>query len=57
MRNPLPVPSTSFVGREQELVQLKQLLFGGRLLTLTRPGGSGKTRLAISARCRRSRLL
>ena len=47
MRSPLPRPLTSFVGREQELVQLKQLLFGGRLLTLTGPGGSGKTRLAI----------
>jgi predicted ATPase len=47
MRSPLPLPLTSFVGREQELVQLEQLLLGGRLLTLTGPGGIGKTRLAI----------
>jgi non-specific serine/threonine protein kinase len=44
----LPVQLTSFVGRERELAELKPLLFGSRLLTLTGPGGSGKTRLALS---------
>jgi RecA/RadA recombinase len=43
----LPRPSTSFVGRETELVQARGLLAGMRLLTLAGPGGSGKTRLAI----------
>jgi predicted ATPase/DNA-binding CsgD family transcriptional regulator len=43
----LPRPSTSFVGRESELAQARQLLLGTRLLTLTGPGGCGKTRLAI----------
>jgi predicted ATPase/DNA-binding CsgD family transcriptional regulator len=47
VRSPLPLPLTSFVGRDHELEQLEQLLFGGRLLTLTGAGGSGKTRLAI----------
>lgn len=38
---------TSFVGRERELAEAQSLLAGSRLLTLTGPGGSGKTRLAI----------
>ncbi len=47
----LPVPASSFVGRERELVEVASLLRsgGGRLVTLTGPGGSGKTRLAIAA--------
>jgi non-specific serine/threonine protein kinase len=44
----LPIQLTSFVGRERELAELKPLLLGSRLLTLTGPGGSGKTRLALS---------
>ncbi|WP_234027898.1 ATP-binding protein [Pseudonocardia dioxanivorans] len=43
----LPRPSTSFVGREGELARARALLLGTRLLTLTGPGGCGKTRMAI----------
>ena len=46
----LPVPPSSFVGRERELADVLARVEGGaRLLTLTGPGGSGKTRLAIEA--------
>ena len=44
----LPRPRTSFVGREYEIAQARGLLRGNRLLTLTGPGGCGKTRLAIA---------
>ena len=43
----LPVPRTSFVGRQYELPKVKQTLAMTRLLTLTGAGGSGKTRLAL----------
>ena len=43
----LPVQPTPLVGRERELEQLLGLLDSNRLLTLTGPGGSGKTRLAM----------
>jgi predicted ATPase/DNA-binding SARP family transcriptional activator/DNA-binding CsgD family transcriptional regulator len=43
----LPVPRTSFVGREQEMVEVKRMLAMTRVLTLTGAGGSGKTRLAL----------
>src|SRR5215218_7586822 len=44
-----PVPLTSFVGRERELAAMVDLLSqpGIRLVTLTGPGGAGKTRLAL----------
>jgi predicted ATPase/DNA-binding SARP family transcriptional activator len=42
----LPAPATSFVGREQDLAQVRTLLTGARLVTLVGPGGVGKTRLA-----------
>jgi len=43
----LPIPPTSFVGREQEMERVKQLLGRNRSLTLLGTGGTGKTRLAI----------
>jgi predicted ATPase/class 3 adenylate cyclase len=48
-RTNLPVPATPFLGREQELAQVLDLLEDARLLTLTGPGGTGKTRLALQA--------
>ena len=44
----LPVLLTTFIGREEELAQARRLLDNGaRLLTLTGPGGTGKTRLSV----------
>jgi predicted ATPase/DNA-binding CsgD family transcriptional regulator len=48
----LPRPRTSFVGRESELAQARHLLGHNRLLTLTGPGGCGKTRLSIALAAR-----
>ncbi len=46
----LPRPASSFVGREREIREIAALLTdGARLLTLTGPGGTGKTRLSIEA--------
>ena len=45
----LPAGLTSFVGRDNELTQVAGLLGAHRLLTLTGPGGAGKTRLAVEA--------
>jgi predicted ATPase/class 3 adenylate cyclase len=46
----LPVPATEFLGRDRELTDVVEKLRDGvRLLTLTGPGGTGKTRLALQA--------
>ncbi len=45
----LPVRLTPLVGRQRELRDVVDSLSGGRLLTLTGPGGIGKTRLALAA--------
>ena len=53
-RTNVPAPLTSFVGRETEIGQVSELLADARLVTLTGPGGIGKSRLAIEV-CRRER--
>jgi predicted ATPase/class 3 adenylate cyclase len=45
--NNLPTQLTSFVGRERELEEAGRLLETSRLVTLTGPGGTGKTRLSL----------
>ena len=45
--NNLPTQLTTFVGRERELAEASALLLGTRLLSLTGPGGTGKTRLSL----------
>ncbi|MEO3820323.1 BTAD domain-containing putative transcriptional regulator [Plantactinospora sp. B24E8] len=45
----LPTPLTSFVGRAPEIRRVGALLTDARLVTLTGPGGAGKTRLAIES--------
>jgi predicted ATPase/class 3 adenylate cyclase/DNA-binding CsgD family transcriptional regulator len=47
MSHNLPIQLTSFVGREAEMAEVRQILEDSRLVTLTGAGGSGKTRLAI----------
>jgi predicted ATPase/DNA-binding XRE family transcriptional regulator len=43
----LPAELTSFIGRSRELAMIAAMLAEARLLTLTGPGGTGKTRLAL----------
>ncbi|HMS32447.1 MAG TPA: tetratricopeptide repeat protein [Ignavibacteria bacterium] len=45
--NNLPVQLTSFIGREKDISAIKEILKSTRLLTLTGPGGTGKTRLSL----------
>ena len=45
----LPTALTTFVGRERALQEIKELMAQSRLVTLTGPGGTGKTRLALRA--------
>jgi len=45
--NNLPIQLSSFIGREHEIAELHSLLMSNHLLTLTGPGGTGKTRLAL----------
>jgi predicted ATPase/DNA-binding SARP family transcriptional activator len=51
-RGNLPAQLTSFVGREDELAQVARLLADARLVTLTGPGGAGKTRLSVEVGAR-----
>ncbi|WP_235921309.1 BTAD domain-containing putative transcriptional regulator [Lentzea tibetensis] len=51
-RTGLPAQLTSFVGREGELTRIADLLDRERLVTLTGPGGAGKTRLSVEAAAR-----
>ncbi len=46
-RHKLPVRTTSFIGRGDALHQAQDLLYQSNLLTITAPGGAGKTRLAL----------
>ena len=50
-RHNLPLQLTSFIGREKETAEIRTLVpkSPGRLVTLTGPGGTGKTRLALRA--------
>jgi non-specific serine/threonine protein kinase len=52
LKHNLPYQLTSFVGREQEIAQLVELVTANRLVTLTGAGGAGKTRLAIEVASR-----
>ena len=48
----LPLEVTAFVGRQRELAELAGLLRTARLVTVTGPGGVGKTRIALRAAAR-----
>jgi predicted ATPase/DNA-binding SARP family transcriptional activator len=48
-RGNLPAEMSSFIGREDDLLAVRALIAGHRLVTLIGPGGSGKTRLSVEA--------
>jgi len=45
----IPLDLTSFIGREKEVTEVRQIIAENRMLTLTGVGGTGKTRLALTA--------
>jgi predicted ATPase/class 3 adenylate cyclase len=47
-RTNLPAPRSTFVGRNAELAEVRELVHHHRLVTIVGPGGAGKTRLALS---------
>ncbi len=47
LRSNLPTQVSNFIGREAELAEVRRLVAGSRLVTLTGTGGAGKTRLAL----------
>ncbi len=47
--NNLPAQLATFIGRERELAQVRELVESSRLVTLTGAGGAGKTRLSLQA--------
>ena len=49
MKNNLAQQTSSFVGRDTQLANVRGLLHSSRLVTLSGPGGTGKTRLALQA--------
>src|SRR5690242_6273321 len=49
MPGTLPPPTSGLVGREAELARARELLGRSRLVTITGPGGVGKSRLAVRA--------
>lgn len=51
-RNFVPAPLTALIGRHTEVSRVRDLLARSRLVTLTGPGGAGKTRLAIDISAR-----
>jgi len=46
-RTNLPAQATTFIGREEDVARVRELLASNRLVTLTGPGGTGKTRLSL----------
>ncbi|HUF07528.1 MAG TPA: adenylate/guanylate cyclase domain-containing protein [Candidatus Binatia bacterium] len=46
-RTNLPAQATTFIGRDEEVARIRELLRENRLVTLTGPGGTGKTRLSL----------
>lgn len=52
--NPIPVPLTSLIGRDEELAMIAEQLANSRLVTVVGMGGAGKTRLAVETAASRS---